>query len=421
MASIIEDKSTGRTYHKLSVKLHGEIKRVSLGRKLPARDKATLLTIVDELEMAYAMNREPEKWALEKLAGMSEDIQNRVAKTGLSQVKEVPKLGAFIDEFVAEHKHGKSAGTVNKWGYVREKLIKKFGADKDLRTFTVADVKSFQRELEKSSNSKETNKSDMSKARQFFGYAVDKEYIPKNPFKFVKIGSSKGSKGVLVSRTEMDAAETGLTGEWQVLFAIYRYTGCRLSEALQLTWGDVLWDADKIRMPSPKTQHHGQGEGYEYRTIPLFPELKPYLERHFDQAPAGTAHVVRTVIDDDQRGGERTANLRKPLSDRLKKIGVEPWKALFQSLRKTRENELLRKGILPHVVHAWIGHSEKTAAEHYLDVSPEDFEAATASLALSQATPTAQKIVGPPRARPLEFLSASDSEDSKPPLSHGLR
>jgi len=36
---------------------------------------------------------------------------------------------------------------------------------------------------------------------------------------------------------------------------------------------------------SPKTEHH---EGGESRVVPIFPELRPYLEAVFDQAEPGT-------------------------------------------------------------------------------------------------------------------------------------
>ena len=69
--------------------------------------------------------------------------------------------------------------------------------------------------------------------------------------------------------------------QWQLLFALSRYGGLRCpSEHLALTWGDVDWERGRITVRSPKTEHHeGQGE----RVIPLFPELRPYLEAVLDE------------------------------------------------------------------------------------------------------------------------------------------
>src|SRR5581483_8650202 len=67
--------------------------------------------------------------------------------------------------------------------------------------------------------------------------------------------------------------------EWRLLFALSRYGGLRCpSEHLALTWQDVDWERGRFLVHSPKTEHHeGKGE----RWVPIFPELKPYLEAVF--------------------------------------------------------------------------------------------------------------------------------------------
>ena len=62
-----------------------------------------------------------------------------------------------------------------------------------------------------------------------------------------------------------------------------------LSEVLSLRWQDVDWDAGRIVVQSPKTEHHA---GKASRTIPLFPELRPILAEAFDLAPEGAVYVV---------------------------------------------------------------------------------------------------------------------------------
>ena len=63
---------------------------------------------------------------------------------------------------------------------------------------------------------------------------------------------------------------------WRMIVALSRYGGLRCpSEVLSLRWQGVDWEAKRIVVTSPKTEHH---PGKETRTIPLFPELVPYLE-----------------------------------------------------------------------------------------------------------------------------------------------
>jgi integrase len=50
---------------------------------------------------------------------------------------------------------------------------------------------------------------------------------------------------------------------------------------LALKWSDVDWERNRFRVTSPKTEHHeGKGE----RWVPIFPELRPFLEEAFELA-----------------------------------------------------------------------------------------------------------------------------------------
>ncbi len=78
--------------------------------------------------------------------------------------------------------------------------------------------------------------------------------------------------------------------EWRLIVALARYGGLRTpSETFALTWADVDWEHNRIRVPSPKTACHA---GRESRMLPLFPELRPHLEAVFDEAEPGTIHVI---------------------------------------------------------------------------------------------------------------------------------
>lgn len=103
-----------------------------------------------------------------------------------------------------------------------------------------------------------------------------------------------------------------------------RYGGLRCpSEHLGLTWGDVDWENNRITIRSPKTEHHAGGSS---RAIPLFPELRPFLEAAFDQAEPGTEEIITRYRD-------RNANLRTQLLRIIELAGVKPWPKLFHNLR----------------------------------------------------------------------------------------
>src|SRR5262249_56235529 len=90
---------------------------------------------------------------------------------------------------------------------------------------------------------------------------------------------------------------------------------------------------------SPKKERLADGGE---RWVPIFPELRPYLEEAFERAEPGTVHVITRYRD-------RNANLRTQLNRIIHKAGLTPWPKLFHNLRATRQTELAAEFPL-HVV-----------------------------------------------------------------------
>ena len=151
--------------------------------------------------------------------------------------------------------------------------------------------------------------------------------------------------------------------EWRLLIALARFGGLRCpSETLELRWGDIDWEKGRMTVRSKKTEHH---EGKASREVPIFPELRPFLEEAWEQAEAGQEYVITRY-----RGN---ANLRTQLQKIIKRAGVTPWPKLWQNLRANRATELA--GVFPgHVASAFLGHSERVAQKHYWQVTDEDFK-----------------------------------------------
>ena len=123
-----------------------------------------------------------------------------------------------------------------------------------------------------------------------------------------------------------------------------------------------MWmERDRFRVDSPKTGN---------RWVPIFPELKPYLEEAFELATEGAIDVTRYR--------DANCNLRTQVLCIIRRAGVDPWPKLFHNLRASRETELAK--IHPiHVVCSWIGHAAAIAQKHYLQVTDADFERAAHS------------------------------------------
>jgi integrase len=162
---------------------------------------------------------------------------------------------------------------------------------------------------------------------------------------------------------------------WRTIIALARYGGLRCpSEVLSLKWADVDWEKERLQVTSPKTEHH-RGKGA--RLVPMFPELRPYLEEAWEAAEEGQEYVVPTRYRQAAPGPEgwRNQNLRTRFERIVKRAGLEPWPRLFHNLRASRETELAQSFPV-HVVAAWLGNTPRIAMKHYLQVTESDFRKA---------------------------------------------
>src|SRR5690606_10094849 len=128
----------------------------------------------------------------------------------------------------------------------------------------------------------------------FFADALDRELVSRNPFAHKDIPRTtreNRKRDHFITRADaqlvLDACPDA---EWRLLFALSRFGGLRCpSEHLSLRWKDIIWDRDRMRVTAPKTEHH---EGKGTRLVPIFPELRPYLEAAYDAAEPGSEYVI---------------------------------------------------------------------------------------------------------------------------------
>ena len=124
-------------------------------------------------------------------------------------------------------------------------------------------------------------------------------------------------------------------------------------------------------MRSPKTERH---EGHRERLVPLFPELRTELDRHFllDETK-GNEFVIQGLQNSSW-------NLHPAFQAIAKSAGLGNIIRPFDNMRMSRSNEVDREfGSIKESL--WIGHSERVKKEHYYRLEDSDFaEAAGADL-----------------------------------------
>jgi integrase len=285
----------------------------------------------------------------------------------------------FTETYIASRTDVKRS-TVIGYRLSQRSLITFFGGDRRLDKITPGETKDFRRWLTRpknASDSKEygqglgenTARKRCSIAKQMFEDALDRELIVRNPFgkmENLAVGASEG-RDYFITRDEAKAVLDACPDtQWKLLFALSRFGGLRCpSEHLALRWSDIDWKLERIVVQSPKTERH---EGKSERTMPLWPELRPYLEKAWEEASKGAEFVITRYRDTN-------ANLRTQLLRIIAKAKVTKWPKLFQNLRSTRATELAAD-FPAHVAAEWMGHSTIVADKHYWRVTDADYERA---------------------------------------------
>ena len=390
MASIIRQPNGRRTIQFVA----GDKKRksVRLGR-ISQRDAEKIKVKVESLNSAAMGQFPPDEETIRWVTRLDDKLYGKLARVGLIQARTTSTLEQFLDNYVGNRVDVKDATKIN-WRHTKRNLIDFFGEHKRLRDITAADAADWGRYLR--TNAKDSRRKDVkrglsgetvrkrcSNAKMFFNDAVERGLISRNPFSKLK-SSVKGnrSRDYFVTREEANKVLAACPdSQWRLIFALSRFSGLRCpSEHLALTWADVDWEQNRIRIPSSKTEHH---EGHESRIAPLFPEMRQFLEAVFDAAEPGARYVITKYRDTN-------ANLRTQLTKIIRRAGLEPWPKLFQNLRSTRQTELVEI-FSSHVVCAWIGNSRQVAQKHYLQVTDDHFERAATG-----GRPAEQKAVQNP-------------------------
>ena len=302
------------------------------------------------------------------LGNVTPQLHDRLVRVGLASPRvDAAPPDVMLDDFVGNYIEGRAKlkpFTRRNLQQSRRMLVERLGARTPLRSITAGDADDYKEKMLKD-YSVATVSREIIRVRQFFKAAKRRGLIDANPFDDVKGGSqSNESRSFFVTRAMAQAVLAACPdNEWRLIFALSRFGGLRCpSETLGLKWRDIDWEGGRIVIRESKTK---------MRTIPLFPEVRTYLELAFDAAPEGAEYVI-------QRYRGANCNLRTQLLRILTRVGLSAWPRLFHNLRASRETELVREYPI-HVVCAWIGNSERVARRHYLQVTDADFEKATSN------------------------------------------
>ncbi len=375
MASIANDKNG--TKRILFVDPSGKRKTIRLG-KSSKRIAETAKGHIERLLSAKIAGHSPDPETAKWLSGVGDVLHERVVKVGLTSPRTTPDnvtLRQFIEEYL-EGRTDIAEQTRKNMRVSMNRLRSFFGDNREMSSIIEGDADDYRQWLLNEKYAPATISKEIIFARQIFKSAARKQLIQNNPFTDVKAGKQTNTDRIhFIDQETIKAVLDACPNiHWQLVFVLARYGGVRIpSEIKFLRWSDVNWARNRITITVPKKAHI---DGHQTRVIPIFPELRPFLEKAFEEAEEGQEFVVPLA--------RNTGNLRTHALRIIQKAGVKVWPKPFQNLRASRENELMQQ-YPAHLVLAWIGHTAAVARDHYLKVTDEDYDRASGKAAQNAA------------------------------------
>jgi integrase len=379
MASLANDPGGTR---RILVMVDGQRKTVRLG-KMPKKKAERALQHIEELVACRIDGSAPHDEASRWLAGLADVIRERLVKAGLASPRQGVRsltVGQLIKQYETQKFSGYKPGTIQVHDRAFASMREHLGADTPIAEVTAGDAEGFRDSMLNDDGLAEaTVRKRCAIASKLFRYAIKHRLIDRDPFEEgevprANVGTSHHR--YINAETARLVMEKLPSAEWKALFAMSRWGGVRVgSEPRLLTWADIDWERERIRVTSPKTERYA---GRGTRTIPLFPELREVLTEWQELAPELEPLVFPMLV------GVTDQSLRKTMFRAISLAGVEPWPKLFHNLRATRQTEL--EGSFPsHVVCSWLGNTKATADKHYLMVTDDHFAQAATKAAHNAA------------------------------------
>lgn len=284
--------------------------------------------------------------ALEDARTLQSSLNVRKAQ-GETLVRTKKTVGELLDEWLELRRHSLAPKTVEDYSWAIEKHLKpEFGRMKveDLRP---GDVARLFAKLKRDGAKTWTVKKIVTPLTGAYRVAVREGGVSTSPVaKLLPHERPKDDQKEMrcLSRDEISRVlEAASPHRWKTLFALLSFTGLRISEALALTWDDVLEDRVIVRQ--------GKTDSAK-REVILIPAVRSLLAAlRLQQAPG-----VQFVFATSEGGSCGRREALRALRAAEKRAGVPEY--TLHELRHTFASILIAQGELPTLVARQMGHKD---------------------------------------------------------------
>ncbi|MDD3588556.1 MAG: phage integrase SAM-like domain-containing protein, partial [Thermoguttaceae bacterium] len=252
-----------------------------LGQKYRRRQAEEIKILVENLLDAAATKRRLYPEEEEAVRRLPVDLKKRITEKGLLVGFQFLSVGEIWERYLdaSEKDPRKKPSTVETYQTASKRFLEYFEPDIEPDDIELTDGSDWRDWLEDEFNLSEASAaSTIVRTRTVFAWAQKNGYCQGNIFLNVRKGSTENKEREFY--VPMEWFEKVMTfcpdQEWRVYLALMRIGGVRMGEAHALTWENVLWNEDKVRIISPKTERF---QGHDERVIPFFPRLRQELQK----------------------------------------------------------------------------------------------------------------------------------------------
>lgn len=304
------------------------------------------------------------------LAGLDDSMHVKLARVGLVEPRSSARLGDFLTKFIEGRIPELKPASIVKLEQTKAKLLEHFPVDTPLRSITPDQASDWRVWLTQKNLSTATVKQHIGNGKTFFNEAARRQLVSESPFRHLAGGATASQNTRYMSPVEAEQVLDSCPNlQWKLLFGLARHAGLRApSETHLLTWADMDFEKSRLRVRSPKTEHH---LGHEQRLVPITPQLMAILQDAFDGAEEGQQSLCTMKV-----GGQTNRALPRI----VRAAGVPEWDDAFQTLRRSCEIEWAQT-FPQYAVSKWIGHSITVSGKHYANNVPDELFAKAAQKA----------------------------------------
>lgn len=252
--------------------------------------------------------------------------------------------------------------------YVRTTKNMLMVINKNYKDITTEDIKYYLKEYQKRFQVSVNTMSNMKRfLSAFFKWAVEEEYIGKNPVAKVKNFKQITKEKEFLTEHEVEAMRAVCkTLREKAMMEFCLSVGCRVSELAALNIDDVDFRNETVRIYGFKTR--------TYRTGYLSASAKLHLQNYLDSRTDDNSALFVAGRGNHTRLGNKS--IQRELQSIAKRAGIKKH-VTVHLFRKTFATRLSAAGVRIEIIKELLGHADISVTEkNYVTVNVDDIRAA---------------------------------------------